>query len=120
MSTHVKVIAWLYIVLGALGLFGAAIAALAIIGGGLISADRTAIAITSIVGIVIATIIVVLSIPGMIAGAGLLRYRPWARILALVLAVLNLPGFPTGTLLGIYTIWALLDDETSRLFGPNA
>ena len=118
MDTHVRVIAWLFIVLALLGLLGAGIAFLAIAGGGWISQDRTAITITTVTALVVAGVIVLFSIPGIIAGAGLLRFRPWGRILALVLAVLNLPAFPTGTLLGIYAIWALLDDETSKLFNP--
>lgn len=100
MDTHVKVVAWLYIVLGVLGLLGAGIAGLAIAGGGWISQDNTAIAITTVVALVVSGVIVLFSIPGIIAGAGLLRFRPWARILALVLAVLNLPGFPLRHLAG--------------------
>jgi hypothetical protein len=116
METHIKVISWLYIILGALGLLGAAILILLVAGGGLISGDRTAILATTLVSVILGTVIILVSVPGIIAGIGLLKYRPWARILALVLGILNLPGFPVGTILGIYTIWALLDDESAGLF----
>jgi hypothetical protein len=116
METHVKVLGWLYIISGILGLLTAAIVVLAVFGGGLISGDRTAITVTGIVAAVIGGLIMIVSAPGIIAGIGLLSHQAWARILALVLGILNLPGFPVGTLLGIYTLWVLLDSETSLLF----
>lgn len=120
METHVKVIAWLYIILGILGLLAAGIVVLAVAGGGLISGDRTAITITTIVAAVVGGLLVLLSAPGIVAGIGLLGFHPWARILAIVLSVLNLPGFPMGTILGIYALYVLLDDDTSRLFSRPA
>lgn len=120
MNTHVKILAWLYIISGILGLLTACVVVFAVFGGGLISGDRTAITVTGIVATVVGSLILLLSAPGIVAGLGLLGYRAWARILALVLGILNLPGFPVGTLLGIYTLWVLLDNETSLLFNPTA
>ena len=120
METHIKVVAWLYIILGLLGILGALLLFAAVFGGGLISGDRTAITVTGIVGAVLSGFLVLLSAPGILAGLGLLQYRPWARILALVLGVLNLPGFPTGTILGVYTLYALLDDRSTVLFNQRA
>jgi len=109
----------MYILLGILGILAAALTFVAITGGGLISGDETAIRITSLVGTLVGGFITLVSVPGIVAGWGLLKFKAWARILTLVLGLLNLPGFPVGTLLGIYTIWILLDNETSRLFGEN-
>jgi len=61
-------------------------------------------------------ILCVLSVPGIVAGAGLLKLRPWARYLALVLSVLLLFNVPVGTAVGIYSIWALTQDEAEALF----
>jgi hypothetical protein len=116
MQTHVKILGWLYIVLGVLGILAAGIVVLVVAGGGLISGDRTAITVTTIVSLVVGGFLVMVSAPGIIAGIGLLSYQPWARILTLVLGILNLPGFPTGTALGVYTLYVLLDEETSHLF----
>jgi hypothetical protein len=116
MQTHVKILAWLYIVLGVLGILAAGIVVLVVAGGGLISGDRTAITVTTIVSLVIGGFLVMVSAPGIVAGIGLLSYQSWARILTLVLGILNLPGFPTGTALGVYTLYVLLDEETSHLF----
>ncbi|HZD55859.1 MAG TPA: sensor domain-containing protein [Anaerolineales bacterium] len=116
MDTHVKVLGWLYIVLGVLGILGAFLVFVLVFGGGLISGDQQAIWITGIVATVVGGFLLLVSAPGIIAGFGLLGYRNWARVLALILGILNLPGFPIGTILGVYTLVVLLQDETSKLF----
>ena len=58
----------------------------------------------------------VLSVPGIIAGVGLLSYQPWARILTIVLSILDLISIPFGTALGIYGLWVLFTTEGARLF----
>ncbi len=128
MNEHVRILAYLRIVFGALGLLGALVVTF-IFGGaagivGLanphdIEAWHIAIPIIGIVGTAIVTLILVLSIPGLIAGLGLLRLRPWARILTIVLSVLDLLQFPIGTALGVYGLWVLLKPETERLFGQR-
>lgn len=59
------------------------------------------------------------AILGILAGWGLLTYRPWARILAIILGIIALIHVPFGTALGIYTLWVLLpaesDEEYRRL-----
>jgi hypothetical protein len=64
--------------------------------------------------------LIVLALPGLIAGWGLLAYKPWARILGLVLSVLNLLNIPVGTALGIYGLWVLFNKDTERLFSRTA
>ena len=59
-----------------------------------------------------------LSAAGIIAGLGLLKFRPWAWILAIglsVLGLLNVPFGPFGTVLAIYGLWVLLARATERL-----
>jgi hypothetical protein len=116
MEKHVTVLGILYIAFSALGLLLAIIIFTAVVGGGIISGDSEAIAITSIVGPAVALFFVLLSTPGLIGGIYLLTHRPWARILVLVLGFLNLIEIPIGTALGIYTIWVLFKDETVDLF----
>jgi phage shock protein PspC (stress-responsive transcriptional regulator) len=116
MEEHVKILGILYIAFSALVLVFALIVFVAVAGGGLISGDETAIAITSIVATAVAGFLVLLSAPGIIGGMGLLKRQSWARILVLVLGVINLINIPFGTALGIYTIWALTHKETEALF----
>jgi Ca2+/Na+ antiporter len=116
MKNHITVLAALRIGWSAMGIIAAIIVFAAVVGGGLISGDQTAIAITSLVGSIIATLILVLSLPGLVAGIGLLRLRPWSRLLTLVLAVFDLMAVPIGTAFGLYAIWVLVQEDTVTLF----
>ena len=122
METHVKVLAILHIVFGALGvLIGLGI--FAVFGGvaGLVQmdGDDDAVFVVPMLGALGGLILVVLlalSIPGIIAGIGLLSYQPWARILTIILSALDLLNIPLGTALGVYGLWVLLTTEGARLF----
>lgn len=116
MRDHVRILAWCFIVYSAL-LMIIALGLFVIIGGaGALSGDRQVMLITGAVGTVIAGIFLVLSVPGLITGIGLLKFRPWARVLAIILGALNLLSFPIGTALGIYALWVLLNAQTEPLF----
>jgi hypothetical protein len=56
-------------------------------------------------------IIIVFSIPSLIAGIGLLNKASWAMTLALILGCLKLISFPIGTAIGVYTIWVYSEDQ---------
>lgn len=116
MQKHVTILAWLYVVFNIIGVLVALLLFMLIFGGGLISGDTDAIAITAIVATVIAFMLSVFSVPGIVGGIGLLYMKSWARILVLILGFLELLNFPFGTALGIYTIWILMKDETIKLF----
>ena len=62
------------------------------------------------------SVVLILSLPGLIAGIGLLKFRPWARILGIVISALDLMSVPIGTAIGIYGLWVLLSNETEALF----
>jgi hypothetical protein len=124
MEQHVKVLGVLYIVLGALGIL-AAVGCLVLFGG-LAGITKVAsesdpdaligVTVLAILGIGLFIFIAVLSIPGIFAGLGLLKFRSWARILTIILSALNLLNFPFGTALGVYGLWVLLSRETEALF----
>ena len=52
----------------------------------------------------------------LIAGAGLLALKEWARWLALGIAVVSLIAFPIGTIIGGITIWYLLQEHVKAAF----
>ena len=116
MDTHVKILGFIYIIAGAI-LVVLGLLLFGIVGGsGLISGDRQAMFVTGIVGTALAAFFVILSVPSIIAGIGLLKRREWARILTIILGVFHLFGFPIGTAIGIYTLYVLLNDQTKPLF----
>ena len=120
MKDHVTILGVIYIALNSIGLLVALIVFVAVTGGGIISQDPNAMRITAIVGTAIAAFFVLFSLPGVLAGLGLIWFKPWGRILALVLAVLNIVNVPFGTALAVYSFWVLLNDETSALFSTPA
>jgi len=123
METHVKVLGVLYLALSAFGLLAAVFFMLAVgVAGGIVgtSADphdaAIALPIIGLAGTTLVTFLLIVSLPGLIAGIGLLKFRSWARILAIVLSVINLIHIPFGTAVGIYGLWVLLNKQTEPLF----
>ena len=120
MNSHVTILGVVYIAFGCLGLLAALIVLVAVTGGGIISQDTEAMFVTSIVGPAIAGFLMLLSLPGFIAGFGLIKHKSWARMLILILAVFQLCNVPFGTILGIYSFWVLLHKESAQLFATAA
>ncbi|MDQ6829120.1 MAG: hypothetical protein M3081_09680 [Gemmatimonadota bacterium] len=118
MSTHIKVLGWLHLVFGAFGLCGALFLLAAMMLGGLATGSLAGFAALSGIALFIAIFIAIISLPGLIAGYGLLNRRPWARTLAIVLGVLHLINIPIGTVFGIYSLWVLLSTEGAAEFQP--
>ncbi|MBW3555294.1 MAG: hypothetical protein KY466_17435 [Gemmatimonadetes bacterium] len=109
MRTHVKVLGWLYIILGLLGILGALVAFGVLSGIGLLSGDMGAFGFLTLLGGIAGIYLTVISIPNIICGLGLLRgWGGWVLVLAAVLAILNLPNFPIGTALAVYTFWVVI------------
>ena len=119
LDQHVTVLGWVYIAMNALLVLAGLCTAPFIFGGGLISGDSEAFAITTIVAISILGFMFLLALPGILAGWGLLKRKSWARILAIILGILNLPSLPIGTIVGVYTLWVLLQSESSALFNGD-
>ena len=125
MTSHVRALAILQIVYSSLGLlFGVAIFVLfggiAAIVGFNASLDDSVVAVPvlALIGGIAASLIIVLSLPRLIAGIGLLKHHNWARILTMIVSVIGLIDFPVGTALGGYGLWVLLHRDAAPLFEP--
>ncbi|RLE16853.1 MAG: hypothetical protein DRJ08_06805 [Acidobacteria bacterium] len=116
METHVKIVAILNLILSGMMLLAGLIIFVVLVSGGLLSGDKTAIAVTSGLGVFFAILFLVLSIPAIVGAIGTLKYKNWGRILLIIVGILNLPGFPVGTALGAYTLWVLFQKESELLF----
>jgi hypothetical protein len=125
MQGHVKILAVLHIVLGSLGAL-AGLGFLLFFGGiaGLVGMKAVpedpdsivAIPILITIGGAICAIALVLAAPSIIAGIGLLKFRPWARVLTIILSAMHLLNVPLGTAVGIYGLWVLLSRDTEPMF----
>ena len=116
MSTHIKVLGWLRIIFGCFGLLGALGVFASGLFGGMFSGSIGGMFSGVLGGTVAAIVIALVSIPGIIAGYGLLQRRQWARIVVIILSILDLIRFPFGTIVGVYGLWVLLSSEGSAQF----
>ncbi len=122
MATHVKVIAVLFIVFGALGALGALFSSFlfsmiaAIVGSTQDPDAPLGIAVLGITGATLTTILLILAVPYIICGWGMLKLRSWSRIFGIILAVISLVHIPLGTIFGIYALIILFNKETEALF----
>ena len=113
---HVKILGWLYILshafLVVLGIF----LFMLLTGIAVATDDQTVLGILPNIGVALLVFCAILSLPGMLAGYGLLKTRPWARVLTLVVGFFNLLNFPLGTVLAVYTVIVLLSDDSAEYF----
>ena len=116
MNKHVTILGILFITFGCLLCVGGIVVNFVVPMAGNISGNDVAMRITSIIGDTLGLLLVILSMPSIIGGIGLLKRKYWARILILVLCFLSLLSIPFGTALGIYGIWILLKSETIEIF----
>jgi hypothetical protein len=124
-TTHVKVLGWLFIVFGVFYVmlaFGSSMV-MGILASFVASqGDPDAAIGATVLGLTGGAFFIFwlcVGIPGILAGWGLLNYKPWARILAIVLSAIRLINIPIGTVLGVYGLWVLFNKETETLFARS-
>ena len=78
---------------------------------GALTQDPQANAVLTMLGGFIGTVLIVVAIPGIIGGVGLLKRQSWARMLAMIVGAIDLLDIPIGTALVVYTLWALMRDD---------
>jgi hypothetical protein len=106
LRNHVKILGWLYIVLGALNLL-IGLALFGFLSGiGVLSGDIQAFGVMTLIGGFTGVIMLVVALPNLVCGLGLLRdWGGWVVVLAVILGLFNLATFPVGTAIALYTFW---------------
>jgi len=114
-DTHVRVAAWLHIVLGVLavgvlglvglffGAFGAAAASASTHG-----AQAGVLGWIAGFGLVVFLFIMAFPVLEIVGGVMLLGGSPAGKVITIIFSVLGLVNIPIGTAVGIYSLWALL------------
>lgn len=113
-QNHVRIVSLLTLVAGILGMIPTVVMLLVALGlsiGGPFSGNPLAMIGAGGVVAIVAICMLMLGLPALIAGFGLLARKPWARPLTLVIAIFNLFAFPIGTALAIYQFWVLAVNE---------
>jgi hypothetical protein len=123
MTGHVRALAVLQIVYSSMGLLLGIVVfmlfgGIATIVGFNASVDDSMVAVPvlTLIGGIASSVLILLSLPRLIAGIGLWKFQNWGRILTFVVSILGLIDFPVGTGLGIYALWVLTHRDTSPLF----
>ena len=80
-----------------------------------------ALGIMGFVGALVTCLMMILFIPSVVGGIGLLLKKGWARILVIIVSIIYLLAFPLGTALGVYGLWVLWDKSKfdSVIAGPS-
>ena len=106
MGKHVRILGWLHIVLAAMDLL-IGLAAFGLLSGiGILSGDIASFGLLSVMGGFVGVFMLVMALPNLIVGMGLLmNWGGWVLLLAVLLGLFNLAKFPWGTAIGLYTFW---------------
>jgi len=120
LKLHIPIVGWLMIISSGLLLAIGVIGFFFLTSLGVIAGDTQATLVLGTVGTWGGVLFLLLALPGLLAGYGLLKHREWGRLLALVVAFLNLINFPFGTLLGVYALWVLLQTGAGEYFASPA
>lgn len=67
-------------------------------------------------GIFMMVITVIMALPSLIAGIGLLKRRPWAKVAAIVAAVMAASSAPFGTAICAWTFWFLFSEPGKSIY----
>lgn len=130
LPVHVQVVAWLLIVNSALGLIGSFVLyTLMISTGGFLSSlgpggsdpegariFAALIGYNALFATAVSALWATVSIPGLVAGVGMLARKSWARVVGIVVSVFTLISFPVGTFIGAYTLFVLFQDAAATYF----
>ncbi len=120
MELHAAIVGWLrigssaIILLVGVGLFTL------LTGIGVAVDDRVAFRVLTTVGTVLGWVFVLLALPGILAGIGVLAHKSWGRVLAIIIGAIDLANFPVGTFIGAYSIFVLIQDAAGEYFTPTA
>jgi hypothetical protein len=123
MKQHIKILGVLNIVWGSIGAL-AGLVVLVVFGivGTTIRREPDAAIALPIIGVVggaISLFLLLLSVPSIVGGIGLLKFKPWSRILTIVVSAFHLLNIPFGTVLGIYGLWVLCSQDSLPFLAPS-
>lgn len=117
MRRHLNIVSYLFMIMSIVPAVTMFLFYLLIFGGMTalsVSNNDTAplLIISGGLGLILIIILAIATVPGFLAGYGLLKNKEWGRVLGIVMAVIYLLAFPLGTAFGIYALWVLLNEET--------
>ena len=119
LDQHLRALGIAHIIYSCLLLIPAAIVFGVLTTVGMFTDNYEASQILPLVGTSVAAFLFILSIPGILAGYGVLTKRSWGLPVALVVGLLNILCFPFGTALGGYSLWVFTKSNEQRRSGEG-
>ncbi len=122
MESHVKILSWIFIVLGGIGVLLGIVMMFscgAVTAAAGMSGEQDAAAAAGILGSffgIITFVVLILSVLEIMTGVALLKGKSWARMVGIVICILSLLNIPIGTAIGIYGLWIFFSEEGKALF----
>ncbi len=114
MKQHYKILGILYLVYGGLNIL------VGFVIGGLLKIVQNMpmnpdeATVLGIVSTIVPVVLIVISLPNIIAGIGLLNNKRWALIMGVILSIFNIMNMPFGTGLSVYSIYVLVKEEDEK------
>lgn len=119
MDVHIRVVAVLHMIAGALGVLTVAVVSLFFgVVATLIPVHQFPFSLLLGFGAALALVFAALGLAEFVAGFMLLKGGSGAKTVCVLFGVLQLLNVPFGTAMGVYTLWALLRTEPAEL-GDN-
>lgn len=112
---HKKILGVLYVVFSSLNIVG--VLFFVLVASSIIPIhvdDQEALLVINIVKYALISLTLVLTLPALIAGIGLLYKQDWALTLAFIIGIIGLLGFPIWTFIGIYSIVIFIMAQNSQ------
>jgi hypothetical protein len=119
MDKHLTLLGSLFIAFHIMGLLVGILIMTVLSTIGFLTGDPEVMSLMSMIGLAVGMFLIVLSVPGIVAGVSLLMRKRWGRMLALIVGAFDLLDIPLGTALGVYCFWVLLQDDTAQCFEPR-
>ncbi len=116
MRDQIRLLGWLFIIYHGFSLVILMLIATVVGVAGLFSGEVELMALASVVASGLFVLSMVTVMPGILAGWGLLNFKPWARILAIIVSVLDIWSIPIGTALAVFALYVLVSGKSDRVF----
>lgn len=120
LEQHLRALGIAHIIYSCLLIIPAAIVFGVLTTVGILADDPDVAKILPLVGTSVGAFLLVLAIPGFIAGYGVLTKKKWGLSVALVVGLLNILCFPFGTALGGYSLWVFTKSNEQARHGGQA
>jgi hypothetical protein len=124
LDTHVRIAAWLHIVMGIIGagffvLLGLILGGFGAFGAAQADLQPGLVGWIAGLGVALFGFFIALCAGEIVGGVLLLRGSPSGRLITIIYSALSILNVPIGSVIGVYSLWALLREPARSLTQPG-